>query len=669
MSSVGSVSQTGLGFTGLATGIDTSAIITGLTSISQKRIDTLRSRQAAIATQQATFATLQGRLFDLQSKTSALAKSAGGAFDVRQVSVSDTSAVAAAAGTAAVPGTYQVTVNALAKAAQVASDGFADPNAVLKTGTLSIQVGAGTAVNVTVDSRNNTLQGLADSINTAGGDVRASVINDGSASPYRLLLTSNKTGASNAISVTNNLTVGTGADIDPTDRVVQAASDASVALGSGGGAVTVSSASNVIANLVPGVTLTLQEADPLKPVTLTVSADTSAAVKAVTDFVEAFNGVKAFIAEKTAFDADTGTAGVLLGNRDANDLANELTAALSASVPGLASNANRLSALGISFGDDGNLVLDSDKLTAALSANGGAAAADFKKLFALSGSTDNPGVAFSIGTGKTKPTVGSPYVANVTAAASRAVVIATGPPGGTVIITPANNALQIKLNRLISLGVQVTSGTYTMGDLAALASQIQLKINSHPDAAGNQVAVTYENGKFQIATQQYGSSAAVEITGGTAAADLGFNGTETASGTDVAGYFTANGQTETAVGTGQVLSGRAGNANTDGLQLRTTLSAPGTANVTVTQGLASRLGGVLDKYLNATTGKLKTISDGFTKQTEDLDQTITRQNDILKSKTDELTLRFAAMESAVSRLKNVGASLTALLSSSTTSAN
>lgn len=667
MSSVGSVSQNGLNFTGLATGIDTSSIIRGLTSISQKRIDGLKSRQADIAIRQATFATLRGQLFDLQSKTAALARSAGGAFDGRQVTASDPSAVAAAAGTAAVPGTYQVTVNSLAKAAQTASDGFADPNAVLKTGTLSIQVGGGTAVNVTVDSRNNTLQGLADSINVAGGDIRAAVLNDGSATPYRLLLTSNKTGAANAITVTNNLTAGTGAAIDPLARTVQAATDAEVALGSGGGAVVIHSGSNVVNNLVPGVTLTLQSADPAKTVNLTVANDTTAAVKSVREFADAFNAVKDFIATQTKFDATTGTAGTLLGNGDVAELANQLSDAISTSLPGLSANANRLSSAGLSFDDGGKLVLDENKLSAALAGTGGAAPPDFKRLFALSGSSDNPGVAFAIGTTKTKPSGGTPYQAAVTAAAARAVVVATGPPGGTVIITPANNALQIRLNRLISLGITVNSGTYTLSDLTALASQIQLKINAHPDNGGNLVSVGVSGGKLQIATQQFGSAAAAAVTGGSAAADLGFLGTESGSGTDVAGHFTVGGVTEAATGNGQVLSGRSGNANTDGLQVRSSLAAPGTANVTVTQGLASRLNAVLDRYLNAGNGKLKAIDDQFTRQSADLDKTIGRQNDILKSKTDELTQRFAALESTVSNLKNVGAGLTALLGKTSTS--
>ncbi|MDB5307470.1 MAG: fliD [Gemmataceae bacterium] len=651
MASVGSISTSGLNFTGLATGIDTQKIIDGLTAINQKQIDTLNTKEAGIATQQATFSALQGKLFDLQSKTAALARSAGGAFDGRAVSSSDTTAVTAAAGTAAVPGVYTLTVGALAQANQVASQGFSDPNAAIKQGTLTVQVGSGTATTVTIDGRNNSLQGLADAINTAGGDVRASVINDGSATPYRLLLTANKTGASNAIAVTNNLTAGTGADINPTTTTVQAAADAQVTIGSGAGALVVTSPTNQVNNLIPGVTINLAKANPTNQVVLTVSNDTQATVKAVQDFVDSYNAVKDFITTQSKYDPTTQHAGVLLGNRDAASLADDLSSALSATIPGLNSGANRLSSVGLAFDDSGKLTFDSTKLTQALSGQGGVAPADLKRLFALSGTSDNPGVGFVIGTDKTKPTVGTPYQVQVTAPATRAVVIAAGPPPQPITVSPPNTTLQLQLDGLASSTITLPPGTYTPAQAAIL---LQQAINTNAVLNGHQVAVGLSGtGALQITSHAYGSSSKVAVTGGTALSALGFVGTETATGTNVAGSFVVNGQTELAAGTGQVLAGAIGNANTDGLQVRSTLSAPGTAGLTVSQGLASRLNQVLNKYLDPTNGRLKAINDGYLQQTKDITTTITKQNALLQTKTADLQSQFAAMETAVNNLKNV----------------
>ncbi len=660
MSSVSGVSSSGLSFSGLATGIDTDKLVAGLTKINQRRIDALTAQKSTITTKQTAFAALSAKLFDLQFKTNALARSAGSAFDGRKATVSDAAAATAVAGTAAIPGNYTLTVNALAQGAQIASEGFADPNAAIKQGTLTLQVGSGTATTVTVGPGNATLQGLADAVNAAGGDVRASVINDGSANPYRLLLTSAKTGAANAITVTNNLTTGTGATIDPTNKVVQAAADASVTVGSGAGALTVTSSTNQVNKLIPGVSLNLLRADTTKPITLTVANDTEAIVKATQEFVDAYNGVRDFLNEQTKYDPEAKQAGLLLGNREVAELGNELAAALAATVPGLSASANRLSSVGIAFGEKGKLTFDSSKLTAALNGPGGATPADLKKLFALSGSTDAAGTEFVLGGNKTKPTsAGAPYQVNVTAPATRAVVLASGAVGGSVIITPPNNALQVKVNGLLASGITLTPGTYTPETLVAM---LQQRINAAPELEGNLVTVGLDgSSKIQITSQLYGSSSQVAVTGGSAASLLGFTGTETATGTNVAGNFVVNGTTETATGSGQVLTGSSGNANTDGLQVRSTLTTTGSANVTVTQGLASRLNAVLTKYLDSGTGRLKAINDGFNQQTADIDKTITKQNDVLSAKTADLQVKFAAMESAVSSLKNLQTQLSSLV--------
>lgn len=657
MASITGLNTNGLTFGGLATGIDTDVLVAGLTKINQRRIDTLKARQADVVSEQTTFAALQGKLYDLQAKTAALARAAGGAFDGRTAATTDATAVAAAAGTAAVPGTYEITVNALARAHQLASAGFADPNARIKEGTLTLQVGAGPATTVTVDGRNNTLQGLADGINAAGGEVRAAVINDGTGgTPYKLLLTSTKTGAANTIAVTNNLTAGTGAVIDPAASTVQAAADAQVRLGSG--STVINSPTNQLSSFIPGVTLNLLKADPAKPVTVTVANDTAAAAKAVEDFVGAYNAVQSFIADQSSFDADTQAAGVLLGNRDAIGLADDLSAALSATVPGLTGGANRLGAVGLSFDAQGRLNLDSAKLNQALSGTAGTTPADVKRLFGLTG-TAGAGATFVTGSAKTQPSGGGSYQVMVTAAATRARVTATSAMSGTITISPPNTALTLKLNGLAASGITIEPGTYTPEEVAAL---IQQKVNASQTAGGPQVAVAVDgSNRLTITSQTFGAASRVEVTGGSVAAQLGFAGTESAVGTDVAGKFVVNGVDEPAQGAGQTLTGRAGNAHTDGLVVRATTDTPATIDVTVTQGLAGRLNAVLSKYLDPTAGRFKGINETYQQQVDELAGSVTAQNELMEEKKEQLALRFAAMESAVNNLKGLQSQLASMI--------
>lgn len=663
MASVSNVNTSGLNFTGIATGIDTDKIVASLTKLNQQRIDTLKSRQADIATRQASFVTLRGLLFDLQSKITGLSRSAGSAFDGRKAVSSDPNLVTAAAGTAAVPGTYTLSVTALAKSHQVASGGFADPNAQIKEGTLALQVGSTTVATITVDSRNNTLQGLADTINASTNEIRAAVINDGTSAGYRLTLTATKTGAANAITVVNNLSTGSGAAIDPTSVTLQAASDAQVKLGSGASALTVTSPTNQLNSLIPGVALNLVQADATKSITLTVSNDTEGVVKAIQGFVDAYNATVDFINSQSRFDPATQQAGVLLGNRDARGLVNELAAAVGATVPGLSSSANRLSSVGISFGDDGKLVLDQSRLSAAVNGQSGASFADLKRLFTLSGSSNNPGVSFVLGTSNTRPST-TPYQVVVTAPATRAVVTASGPVGATIVLSPPNNALMLKLNGMAATGITLTPGTYTA---EALVAMMQEQINSAPALNGNLVTVGLDSSnRIQITSQLYGSGSQVSFAGGDALPLLGFTGSESATGTDVAGHFVVDGVTESATGSKQILTGASGNPNTDGLQVRVTSSTPTTAEVTVTQGIASRVQAVLNKYLDSNNGRLKMIDDAFQKQYDAIDKSISRQNETLRQKTESLARQFAAMESAVNNLKGLQSQLAALLPMMTT---
>jgi flagellar hook-associated protein 2 len=664
MATVGGINSNGLNFTGLATGIDTQKIIDGLTSINANRVTALQDKKDKITLQQSTFAALQGTLFDLQSKLTNLSRSVAGAFDTRKATSSNDAAITAAASSSAAPGTYNLTVNALAQAQQTASAGFADPAAKIKEGSLEIRVGSAAGVTINIDSRNNTLQGLADAINAAGAGVRAGIINDGSATPYKLVLTSSQTGAANTISVTNNLTSGTGAAIDPVATTLQAASDAEVKLGSGAGAMTVKSATNQLNSLIPGVTLNLKQADPTKAVTVSVGADTSAASKAVSDFVTSFNAVIDFIDKRDDYNADANAAGILLGNRETADLQADLNSALTTVVGGVKADMNRLSALGVTLNNKGRLEVDAAKLDQALSGQvTGVSLDDVKRMFALTGSSSNPGVSFVLGTDKTKPSaVATPYQVNVTSPATRALLTATNPLGSTVTITPPDTALSIKLNGLAAVGITIEPGTYTPDQVASL---LQQRINTNPALSANPVVVALDSSnKLTISSQLYGSSSKVEFAGGGALAALGFSGTETAAGTNVAGNFVVDGVTETATGSGQVLTGATGNKNTSGLQVRSGLAAAGTADLTVTQGLAARLNQVLTKYLDTGNGRLVALDKQFKAQTDDIDVAITKQNTLVDEQKERLSLRFAAMESAVNNLKGLQTQLASLVSSS-----
>jgi len=112
----------------------------------------------------------------------------------------------------ALAGSYAVTVSQLAAAQSVASQGYANETDSVGTGTITITTG-GTATPITIDSSNDTLDGVAAAINSANLGVTAQVFNTGLAgAPYRLEVTSNSTGAAQSFTISSSLTGGTAPD-------------------------------------------------------------------------------------------------------------------------------------------------------------------------------------------------------------------------------------------------------------------------------------------------------------------------------------------------------------------------------------------------------------------------------------------------------------------------
>jgi flagellar hook-associated protein 2 len=671
-----SLNPTGISFTGLGSGIDTSKIVDGLLAPDKAAIQTLQTRQSNVSLQQQTYKALQAGLLDLQGQANNLARSVGGPFDARSVTSSDDTAIKAAASSSAVAGVYSLTVKTLAQNHQIASAGFADINTTLATGALQIKVGNGATTTINVDSTNNTLQGLANAINNSGADVTASVINDGSATPYRLLLSANSTGAANNIQITNGLT-GSGAaiNLDPATQTIQAAGNAQIVLGSGSSGLTINSASNTVDNVISGVTINLLKANPTTTLSLTVSNDTAGAQTAINNFVQSFNSIIDFIAQRSTYDPQTKKAGLFLGDQNAQNLQRDLTQVLNTTVPGLTGSARTLSAIGITFDANGKLAVDSNKLSQALSGQlNGVSFDDVRRLFAFTGTSTNPGVTFILAGSKTQAP-SSPVQVDITSAAQQASLAGNDALASSITITSANQDVALSLNGSTTT-IHLATGQY---QAAGLAQELQTEINQSKDLNGSQVAVTLDsNNKLKITTQAFGSSANVTIQGGTALGDLQLSAGQSAAGADVAGKFIVNGVDEAATGSGQILTGLSGNANTDGLTVRVTLTAPAPevdAQLTLTRGLASSLNQTLKTYVDPTTGRLKNLNDSFQQMIDNFQKTIDFDNTLLAAKQTQLTQRFTEMETIVSQLKSTSAELTTQLAnllpstSSTTSSS
>jgi flagellar hook-associated protein 2 len=290
----------------------------------------------------------------------------------------------------------------------------------------------------------------------------------------------------------------------------------------------------------------------------------------------------------------------------------------------------------------------------------GVTLADVRRLFAPSGQSTNPGVIFVNATSATRSSA-SPYGVDITQAARQATLIANTVP--TLPITAGNNAFTIVVDGITSGTITVPpSDTYTGTSLAA-AIQAQISADSKVGGEGVTVGVG-AGGRLTFTSGKYGSGSSVALG---PVAFLGVTSAAQALGRDVAGSFLVNGVSEPATGSGQLLTGQSGNANTDGLAVRVTLTdadvsaAPGTpeANVSVGKGLAAQLGSALDGLLDPTTGRLHTIDQNFQDQVAAYQKSIDLLQQQCNARQAQLTQQFVQLETTLNTLKTASSFLSA----------
>ena len=656
---------------GLVTGFDTASIIEGLVSFQQSQIQTLNARKSKIATQQAAFKSIEARLLTLRSAGTRLNRITASVFDIKAAQSSDESILTAAASTKAAVGSYTFTVNSLAQAQQIGSQGLNSSSAAVAKGTITLQVGNNEPATIVVDNSNNTLADVAASINNNSQDVSASLIHDQSSDSYRLLLTSKRTGAANQINFTFDPDTG-GIDSNPvldfSSPPIQDAANASITLGSGPGAITAEYETNQIDDLIENVTLNLNSANPDKAVTVSITQDTQPAKDAIQDFVDEFNSLMDFIDSQTSFNSETNQASPLLGNRPVSIVQDRLRNIVIGTVPGLDGNLNRLSQIGVTIDTRGRLSVNSSKLDDALSGKiDGVDASDVQKLFGLNGTSTNPGIQFVSGSTRTKDTADSIQI-DILQAAEQASVTATSALADTIVIDDQNNEFEITVDGVSSGVLKLTEGTYTRQELA---QQLQLAINASSELGVRDVSVSLSGASLQITSQSYGSSSEIGSISGSAIQTLGFDGSELAKGKDVAGSFIVNGQTETAVGTGRLLVGDPENENTADLQVRVTLD-PGSVSsgiegeLTITRGFSGQIDKYLNVFLDPVTGTAKTITEDFESRIGSIDDSIERVQAITQSRREALLIQFANLERVIGELQSTGNFLTAQLASLST---
>jgi flagellar hook-associated protein 2 len=453
--------------------------------------------------------------------------------------------------------------------------------------------------------------------------------------------------------------------------LLQSASDARVAVGTAGGAgspIIVTSSTNTLSGAIPGVNLTLKKTTiPGEPITVTTDIDLSAIKEKIGAFIKSYNDVKDYIDKQNRYDKETTESGVLFGDSTLFTMQNTLSRAVSSSVAGLQSKYKQLATIGIRTGLDGKLVFrEPAKLEEALRADSDI----LIKLLGSAGSSTSNKIEFVSSTEKTK--AGTNYAVNITSAATKGRFQATNianPGSIPLILTSNNSSLKLVVNSTESDYLVLEAKTY--GSTAELVEEIQSKIDADAKIGSLGLAVSWVPssdtlGHLEFTSSIYGSSSKVNLAtgvGNSAFATLGMTTGQSEAGLDVQG--TING--EKAEGSGQVLTGKAGNKTTEGLKLRVTLgtfdvNSGDDGAVTITKGVASRLAESLDSLTKSTDGFVDRRISSYQKQIDSLKERVKQFDALLVLRKESLVKKFSAMESALGQLNATNTFLTNAIS-------
>jgi flagellar hook-associated protein 2 len=610
--------------TGTGSVIDVASIVSQLMQVESRPLNVLAQKESSYQAKLSAFGALSGALSSFQTTLSGLSDMSK--FQQLNSTSSDATIATATTSKSAAASNYSLNLTALAQQQSLASAGAASSSSAIGSGTtttITFQFGTisgGTLANgaysgasftenpdqpsgsITIDDSNNSLQGIRDAINKAGLGVTATIVADGSATPNRLVLTSDKTGAASSMKISVD-TAGDAAlknllayDPDASTGGVQKLSQTSAAQNAQMtlNGIAITSATNTITGAIEGVTLT---AAKIGSTNISIARDTNAVEKNVNAFVKSYNDLTATLKSLTAYNPTTKTGGPLVGDSTVRTVQTALQKMFSSPPAGLEGPLTQLSQIGVSFQKDGTLAVDSTKLQKAVASNFD----DIGKLFAVAGTASDSLISYA---GSTLATKAGSNAVNITQLATKGQLAGLA-SANTTITAGVNDELTLTLNGITST-FKLTAGSY---NAASLAAHLQATINGIAafSAAGASVKVSENAGTLTISSNSYGSSSKVALSGA-GAQDLLGGAPVPVDGQDVAG--TLNGVAAT--GSGQFLTG------VDGLKIEVTGDTKNNrGTVDFSQGYASQLSKLMDGFLGGS-GLVAGRTDGLNRSIKDI---------------------------------------------------
>lgn len=422
-----------ISFQGVATGLQTDALVNAILAQEGQGLTALQARQTRNKSRTTALNSLKTAMSSLSISLAALQDK----FNARTVTSSDangTNVTATANGAAT--GSYDLTVTTVATKGRISptlSGGVptnlavADPAAaIFSSPEASFAVRGTDGVIKAFQVTTNSLFGLRDAINASGAGVTAAVINTGAgAKPYQLVITAKDTGTGTTSGVVTLAAIdnadATATTVDPALGITAgtltgtfaAPTDLSGGLQSGAAEIAkdavftlngiqLTRKTNVVSDAADGVIFTLKQGGQTGSTTLTVAQDKTTATTGMQDVITKYNALlklyKDAAASTKAADGSI-VQGALTGDATSRTFMSQIRSALTGTSSGLPGTASYQvpASLGVKTNTDGTLSLDTTTFQAAIEKDPAAA----KRLFNLSGDSSNGILSFQGGSANT----------------------------------------------------------------------------------------------------------------------------------------------------------------------------------------------------------------------------------------------------------------------------
>jgi len=661
-----STPQGTLASAGIGSGLNVNQLVSQLMSVAQAPVTQLSteisgfqstiSAYGQLSAAVSTFQVSLGSLSDPTQYTSYTANS------------SSSSVLTASASSKATAGSYNVSVTALAAAQTLVAAGQSSETSSIGSGTsttLSFQFGSvstsgGSTTftqdssrgggSVTIDSSNNTLQGIASSINAANMGVHATIVNDGGTNPWRLSLTSSQTGAKSnmKISVSGDATLQSLLAQDPAGTQnmtqTQAGQDASLTVNG----LSIASSSNALTTAIPGVSMNLVATGSS---TLAIAQNTSGISALVQSFVTAYNTLDSSVTQLTSAGASGSNSGPLAGEYTAQQVQSQLRRMMGNSMVGPDGASISLTDIGITFQKDGTLSLDSAKLNSVIASNPAKVGAVFAQNSAPSDSL------VSVLAQGSNATAGK-YAVNITHLATQGTLTAGSAVSLPYTVTSgSNDTLSVSIDG-VGTTVTIPAGTYSTSSALAAAYQSAINGSSKLSSAGKSVSVAADSSDILTFTSaSYGSSSFVSLGGAASTDVLGSNSVFT-EGTDVAGTIGGF----SAKGSGQNLTGLSG-SSVSGVILQIQGTSTGSrGTISLSQGFANTLNTLANSF-SSSSGLITQATNTLKSDINNDNAQIARLNSQLILLQQTYQAQFTALDATIASLNNMQSYLTQQLTS------